>query len=43
MQRPVPMDELPLVPGESIKITGECFPELFHTTLHDISRELLLI
>lgn len=43
MQRPVPMDEVPLVPGESIKITGECFPELLHTKSHDISHELLLL
>lgn len=43
MQRPVPMDEVPLVPGESIKITGACFPELLHTTPHYISHELLLL
>lgn len=43
MQKPVLMDEVPLVPGESIKITGKCFPELLHTTPHDISHELLLL
>lgn len=43
MQKPVPMDELPLVPGESIKITGECFPELLHTTPCDISHKRLLL